>query len=134
MALLTRIRATPNPLYLLIDEYDNFANEVLMADRSGSQDRYGALLYGEGLLKTVFKAVTAAAGGMGLDRVLITGVSPVALSDLTSGDNVAESIDLEPAFNDLCGLTEAELLAARGLSVERLRESWLPAAGVGRAL
>ena len=64
-ALLTRLRATPHKLYLLIDEYDNFANEVLMARRAGSQDRYEALLYGEGLLKTVFKAVKAAAGGMG---------------------------------------------------------------------
>jgi hypothetical protein len=61
-ALLTRIRATPpHKLYLLIDEYDNFANEVLMSGRQ--QDHYEVLLYGEGLLKTVFKAVNAAAGG-----------------------------------------------------------------------
>jgi hypothetical protein len=60
-----RVSRTPHKLYLLIDEYDNFANEVLMADRSGSQDRYQTLLQGEGLLKTVFKAVKAAAGGLG---------------------------------------------------------------------
>ncbi len=112
--VLGAIRATPYKLYLLIDEYDNFANEVLMADRDGSQGRYEALLYGEGLLKTVFKAVKAAAGGLGLDRVFITGVSPVVLSDMTSGYNVAESIYLEPAFNDLCGFTEAELATVLG--------------------
>ncbi|KAA6181401.1 AAA family ATPase, partial [Thiohalocapsa marina] len=56
---LMAVSQTPHRLYLLIDEYDNFANEVLMADRTGSQDRYEALLYGEGLLKTVFKAVKA---------------------------------------------------------------------------
>ncbi|NCA89849.1 MAG: AAA family ATPase [Gammaproteobacteria bacterium] len=106
---LTAVSETPYRLYLLIDEYDNFANEVLMAGQAGSQDRYQALLYGEGLLKTVFKAVKAAAGGLGLDRVFITGVSPVVLSDMTSGYNVAESIYLEPAFNDLCGFTEVEL-------------------------
>ena len=89
------------------DEYDNFANEVLMA----RQQDYEALLYGEGLLKTVFKAVKAAAGGQGLDRVFITGVSPVVLSDMTSGYNVGENIYLEPAFNDLCGFTEAEIAA-----------------------
>ena len=48
-----------------------------MAGRDGGRDRYEALLYGKGLLKTVFKAVKAAAGGLGLDRVFITGVSPV---------------------------------------------------------
>ncbi|MFE8035430.1 AAA family ATPase, partial [Thiohalocapsa marina] len=106
---LSAISQTPHKLYLLIDEYDNFANEVLMADRDGSRDRYAALLYGEGLLKTVFKAVKAAAGGLGLDRAFITGVSPVVLSDMTSGYNVGENIYLESGFNALCGFTEAEV-------------------------
>ncbi len=70
-----------------------------------------ALLYGEGLLKTVFKAVKAAAGGQGLDRAFITGVSPIVLSDMTSGYNVAKNIDLDDEFNDLCGFTEGELAA-----------------------
>ena len=108
-SVLRAVSQTPHKLYLLIDEYDNFANEVLMAGRAGSQDRYEALLYGEGLLKTVFKAVKAAAGGMGLDRVFITGVSPVVLSDMTSGYNVAKSVYLHPEFNDLCGFTEPEV-------------------------
>ncbi|MCF7977460.1 MAG: ATP-binding protein [Chromatiaceae bacterium] len=108
-SVLAAVQQTPYRLYLLIDEYDNFANEVLMARRDGSQSRYEALLYGEGLLKTVFKAVKAAAGGMGLDRVFITGVSPVVLGDMTSGYNVAEHIDLQADFNDLCGFTEAEV-------------------------
>jgi hypothetical protein len=106
---LLATRATPYKIYLLIDEYDNFANDVLMTGRK--QEYYEALLYGEGLLKTVFKAVKAAAGGLGLDRVFITGVSPVVLSDMTSGYNVGESIYLKAAFNDLCGFTEAEVAA-----------------------
>ncbi|WP_020505596.1 AAA family ATPase [Lamprocystis purpurea] len=108
-SLLIRVRREKQRLYLLIDEYDNFANDVLMAGRK--QAYYEALLYGEGLLKTVFKAVKAAAGGQGLDRVFITGVSPVVLSDMTSGYNVGENIYLDEAFNDLCGFTEAEIAA-----------------------
>jgi hypothetical protein len=104
-SLLKAIRQTGRKLYLLIDEYDNFANEVMMA----RQGHYEALLYGEGLLKTLFKAVKAAARGQGLDRVFITGVSPVVLSDMTSGYNVAKNIYLEPEFNDLCGFSEAEI-------------------------
>ncbi len=106
-SLLTAITATPYKIYLLIDEYDNFANDVLTA----RQEHYEALLYGEGLLKMVFKAVKAAASGRGLDRVFITGVSPIVLSDMTSGYNVGENIYLEDAFNDLCGFTEAEIAA-----------------------
>ena len=97
--------ATPHKIYLLIDEYDNFANDVMMA----RQEHYEALLYGEGLLKTMFKAVKAGASGRGIDRVFITGVSPVVLSDMTSGYNVGENIYLEAAFNDLCGFTESEI-------------------------
>jgi len=110
-SVLTAVQQTPHRLYLLIDEYDNFANEVLMARRDRSQSRYEALLYGEGLLKTVFKAVKAAAGGMGLDRVFITGVSPIVLSDMTSGYNVGKDLYLLPQFNDLCGFNEPEVAA-----------------------
>jgi hypothetical protein len=121
-SLLTATSATPHKICLLIDEYDNFANDVLMA----RQEHYEALLYGEGLLKTVFKAVKAAASGRGLDRVFITGVSPVVLSDMTSGYNVGENIYLEPAFNDLCGFTEAEIAAVLARLAE-VGAAWSPA-------
>jgi len=110
-SLLSAVRRTPYKLYLLIDEYDNFANEVLTAARPDSQDRYQTLLQGEGLMKTVFKYVKAAAGGLGLDRVFMTGVSPVVLSDMTSGYNVGKDLFLLPQFNDLCGFTEDEVVA-----------------------
>ncbi|MDM8520875.1 AAA family ATPase [Anaerolineales bacterium HSG6] len=108
---LTAVQATPYKVYLLIDEYDNFANEVLMARRMGSEKRYDDLIKGEGMLKTLFKAVKNRTEGQGIDRVFITGVSPVVMSDVTSGFNVADNIYLEPEFNDLCGFTEAELIS-----------------------
>ena len=109
-SLLTAIQGTPYKLYLLIDEYDNFANEVMMSSHVQTRkQRYEDLLYGEGSLKTVFKAVKSASAGRGLDRVFITGVSPVVLSDITSGYNIAENIYLLPQFNDLCGFSESEI-------------------------
>ena len=108
-SLLIAIQQTPHHLYLLIDEYDNFANEIMMGSRQISQERYKALLYGEGALKAVFKAVKSASAGRGLDRVFITGVSPVVLSDITSGYNIAENIYLHTEFNDLCGFWESEI-------------------------
>ena len=123
-SLLTAIQGTPHKLYLLIDEYDNFANEVLMAGHAQEhRQRYKDLLYGEGVVKTVFKAVKAAGAGLGLDRVFITGVSPVVLSDITSGYNIAENIYLHSKFNDLCGFSEEEI---RGVLAETVRECDLP--------
>jgi len=108
---LTAVQQTPHKLYLLIDEYDNFANELAMGGQPTGKERYDALLRGEGALKTLFKAVKGAASGFGLDRVFITGVSPIVLSDLTSGYNVSETISGQPEFNDLCGFREEEIAA-----------------------
>ena len=107
--LLGLIRQTPYKLYLLIDEYDNFINEVLMASREQGRERYAELVQGEGLFKTLFKNVKAAAAGQGLDRVFITGVSPIVIADMSSGYNVATDIYQRPAFNALCGFSEAEI-------------------------
>ncbi len=126
-SLLMSVRGAGGKLYLLIDEYDNFANEVLMSARGDSQVRYEALLYGEGALKAIFKAVKAASAGAGLDRTFITGVAPVVLSDLSSGYNIAQNIYLEPALNPLCGFTEAEV-TAQVAQIKRTCASALPLA------
>lgn len=108
-SLLTAVQQTPFKLYLFIDEYDNFANEILMSQQNGRSDRYDRFIHGEGLFKTVFKAIKAASVGQGLDRVFITGISPVIVSDLASGYNVARELTLNERFNDLCGFREEEL-------------------------
>jgi len=111
-SLLTAVKHSGYRLYLLIDEYDNFANELMIGHHKESPSRYQTLLSGEGIVKTLFKAVKSAAGGRGLERVFVTGVSPVVLSDMSSGYNVAESIYFRPEFNDLCGFLEAEIVQA----------------------
>ena len=109
--LMGLIRASGHPLYLFIDEYDNFANEVMMSQIGRSPQRYEDLVRGEGLLKGVFKNIKTAATGNGLDRVFITGVTPVALADMSSGYNVATNIYRRREFNDLCGFHEDEIRA-----------------------
>lgn len=117
-SLLTAVRLTPHRLYLLIDEYDNFANELLMATPGVGTERYASLLRGEGALKTVFKAVKSGASGGGLDRAFITGVSPILLTDMTSGYNVAKNIYQLSQFDELCGFTETEVSNAIGQVME----------------
>jgi hypothetical protein len=53
--------------------------------------------------------IKSGAGRQGIGRVFITGVSPVVMSDITSGYNVATNIYLEPDFNALCGIGQQEL-------------------------
>jgi hypothetical protein len=109
-SLLTAVEQSGYRLYLLIDEYDNFANELMIRHHKESPSRYETLLSGEGIVKTLFKAVKSGAEGLGLERVFMTGVSPIVLSDMSSGYNVGEHIYLLREFNDLCGFSETEVV------------------------
>jgi hypothetical protein len=103
--LLSVVRKTDHKLYLLIDEYDNFVNDVMASD----VEVYHELFENQGPYKQLFKSVKAGTEGEGIERVLATGVSPVALNDLTSGFNNAEDLSLEPALATLCGFREDEI-------------------------
>ncbi|MBV7331040.1 AAA family ATPase [Chloroflexi bacterium TSY] len=128
---ISAVRQSGHKLYLLIDEYDNFANEVLMGGRPTSQDRYEALVFGEGEFKALFKAVKAAMAGRGLDRTFIVGVSPIVLHDVSSGYNIATNIYFRAEFNDLCGFTEDEIVH---LLQQVVTEQNLPSAQYEEAL
>lgn len=108
-SLLGIIRTTPHKLYLFIDEYDNFANEVMMGRQGENRRRYSDLVQGEGLFKTFFKNLKSAGAGEGLDRVFMTGVSPIVLSDVSSGANVTKNVTWHPYLSDLCGFRHEEV-------------------------
>ena len=106
------VRRSPYRVYLLIDEYDNFANNVLMGGQVTSHQRYEELVKGEGLLKTILSVIKSATSGFGLDRIFMTGVSPVVMSDITSGHNISEDISLNPEFESLCGFWQSDIESA----------------------
>ncbi len=97
------------PLYVLIDEYDNFANTVLAHHGT---EAYRAFTHGGGFYRNFFATLKAGADAGGLERLFITGVSPITMDDVTSGFNIGANVSLDPRFNELLGFTEAE---ARGL-------------------
>jgi hypothetical protein len=103
--LLGAVSKTPYKLFMLIDEYDNFANDVM----ANEEATYKKLVQKEGPLKTLYKAIKEFMKRSPLDRVFITGVSPVVMSDITSGANVFKNIYLQKKFNELCGFTEEEV-------------------------
>ena len=90
-----------NQLYLIIDEYDNFTNNVL--NEEGEQV-YHALTHATGFYREVFKVYKA-----NFQRILMMGVSPVTLDDLTSGFNIALNITSDPRFNMMLGFSETEV-------------------------
>ncbi len=96
------------PLYVIIDEYDNFANTVLA--HHGEQ-AYHDVTHGGGFYRNFFATLKSGAGrtGGGVERLFITGVSPVTMDDVTSGFNIGTNLSLEADFNEMVGFTEAEV-------------------------
>ena len=96
------------PLYVIIDEYDNFANTVLAYHGA---EAYHSFTHGGGFYRNFFATLKSGAGrtGGGLERLFITGVSPVTMDDVTSGFNIGTNISLEPDFNEMVGFIETEV-------------------------
>ena len=96
------------PLYVLIDEYDNFANTVLAYHGEAA---YQSFTHGGGFYRNFFATLKVGAEQSrgGLERMFITGVSPITMDDVTSGFNIGTNISLEPKFDQMLGFTEAEV-------------------------
>ena len=93
-------------IYLFIDEYDHFTNQILA--HKEHETRYREQTHGEGYLRHFFDTIKGAAGDS-LGRVFVTGVSPVTMDDLTSGFNIGTNYSLAPEFNEMVGFTEDEV-------------------------
>jgi hypothetical protein len=95
-------------IYFFIDEYDNFANTILT---TAGQQAYHTLTHGEGFFRFFFNLIKGGTGGQltGLRRLLITGVSPITLDDVTSGFNIGYNISLDARYKEMIGFTEAEV-------------------------
>ena len=101
-AVTARNRTIGIPLYLIIDEYDNFTNQMIRA--TGVKD-YRDITHGAGFYRNWFKKFKGE-----FDRIFMTGVSPVTMDDLTSGFNIAANLSLDAACNATLGFSEAEVV------------------------
>ena len=93
-------------IYLFIDEYDHFTNHIL--SDAARLDEYKCETHGTGYLRTFFDTIKAGTDSS-IERVFITGVSPVTLDDLTSGFNIGTNYSLSYSFNEMVGFTEQEV-------------------------
>ncbi|WP_455620656.1 ATP-binding protein [Parabacteroides sp.] len=95
------------PIYLFIDEYDNFTNAILA---NAGELSYKQLTHGTGFFRYFFNKLKGGATGNGpIKRMFITGVSPVTMDDVTSGFNIGVNMTTDFRFNGIIGFTEAEV-------------------------
>ena len=93
-------------LYLFIDEYDHFTNKILAHPDAFS--KYREETHGEGYIRKFYDVIKDCTN-KSIERLFITGVSPVTMDDLTSGFNIGSNYSLQPQFNEMTGFTEEEV-------------------------
>lgn len=89
---------------LLIDEYDHFANSILAQDLKLFQSIMGK----GGFVRSFYEVLKTATQRGTIDRMFVTGVTPLMLDSLTSGFNIAENISIHAGFNTAMGFTHDE--------------------------
>ena len=99
-ALVPLVHRLGYGLYLIVDEYDNFTNEIVS---TAGKVSYKEITHGTGFYRGWFKQFKATC-----DRIFMTGVSPVTMDDLTSGFNIATNISQAEDFNAMVGFTAEE--------------------------
>ena len=102
------------PLYVIIDEYDNFTNELVVSNRDVEynavcgHDAAGDATR-ESFFKAFFKSFKAGLADGTVGRTYFTGVLPIMLDDLSSGFNVGTVVSLNPELLNLVGFTQEQV-------------------------
>jgi len=97
--------AKEDQIYLLIDEYDHFANAIL----AHSMDDFLTIVGKGGFVRSFYEVLKSATQTGTLQKMFITGVTPITLDSLSSGFNIASNISHDKAFNALAGFTQKEV-------------------------
>lgn len=92
-------------IYLLIDEYDHFTNEIL----ARSIQEFKETVSLNGYVRKFYEAIKNATQQGIVDRFFITGVSPITMDSLTSGFNIVKHLTHEEEFEAMMGFSEAEV-------------------------
>ncbi len=108
---IEKVKEINKKVYLIIDEYDHFANDIIAM---GGGDFYKEIIRATGFVRDFYETVKIGTESV-IDRVFITGISPVMLDDLTSGFNIATNITLNKLTNEMMGFTGDEVM---GIIVE----------------
>jgi len=90
------------PLYLIVDEYDNFTNVIL---NERGEKVYHAITHADGFYRDVFKKFKG-----NFERIFMMGVSPVTLDDVTSGFNIGWNISIKPEFDEMLGFSTTDVI------------------------
>ncbi len=92
-------------IYLLIDEYDQFANAIL----AHSMEEFLKIVSKGGFVRSFYEVIKGATQTGTVQKMFITGVTPITLDSLSSGFNIVLNISHHKQFNEMAGFTQKEV-------------------------
>ena len=117
------IQKSAQKIYVIIDEYDHFANELL----GFRTDEFKNLIAKNGKIRKWYEILKKGTETV-VERIFITGVAPITLDSTTSGFNIARDITKDIEFNDMLGFSKEDVkYLMRELEIyEKTQEQLMP--------
>ena len=115
-----KVQKAGEKIYVIIDEYDHFANELL----GFNTNQFKSLVSKNGKVRKWYEILKEGTESV-IDRIFITGVAPIILDSLTSGFNISLDMTQDREFNEMMGFTETELkelMKEQNITEERQEE------------
>ena len=100
-----RIQRAEEKIFVIIDEYDHFANELL----GFRPDQFKNLVSKNGKVRKWYEILKKGTESV-VDRIFITGVAPITLDSMTSGFNISSDLTQDRSFNEMIGFTKEDLI------------------------
>jgi hypothetical protein len=104
----TAAKSIDRKIFVVIDEYDHFANDLIALGTTSGDDIYRKIIRANGLVRDFYETLKKGSETT-IDRILLTGITPIMLDDLTSGFNISNSLSLKQQYNELLGFTQEEV-------------------------
>ena len=98
------IQKSNEKIYVIIDEYDHFANELL----GFKTEEFKNLVSKNGKVRKWYEILKKGTETV-VERIFITGVAPITLDSTTSGFNIATDITKNIEFNDMLGFNKEDV-------------------------
>ena len=97
--------AMSDKLMVIVDEYDNFTNDILSRDPG----KFRVIARKGGELSSFFQTLRAENQDHLIGKIYVTGVLPITMDTTVSGF-VSEHLTSDPQFNELAGFTDDEVI------------------------
>jgi hypothetical protein len=95
-------------VFVIIDEYDHFANDMMASGTYLGENQYKKTVWAGSQVRDFYETLKANSKTV-IDKIFITGITPIMLDDLTSGFNISKNLSLQKKYNEILGFTKDEV-------------------------